>query len=114
LVIAGHEIETPALLALLEETERSNNGAEITSFELITAAGFLAFARTPADVSLIEVGMGGRFDATNVIPAPLASVITVISRDHVKFLGSNLDGIAREKAGIIKGRMPRHHRPTNQ
>ena len=106
LVIAGHEIETPALLSLLEETERSNNGAETTSFELITAAGFLAFARAPADVSLIEVGMGGRFDATNVIPTPLASIITVISRDHVKFLGSTLDGIAREKAGIIKDGCP--------
>lgn len=106
LVIAGQEIETPALLSLLEETERVNNGAETTSFELITAAGFMAFARQSADVSLIEVGMGGRFDATNVIPAPLASIITVISRDHVKFLGSNLDGIAREKAGIIKDGRP--------
>ncbi len=106
LVIAGDEIETPALLAYLEEAERINNGAETTSFELITAAGFLAFAHTEADISLIEVGMGGRFDATNVIPAPLASIITVISRDHVKFLGTTLDGIAREKAGIIKEKCP--------
>lgn len=106
LIVSGREIETPALLALLENVEHINNGAETTSFELITAAGFLAFANAPADVSLIEVGMGGRFDATNVIPAPLASIITVISRDHVKFLGSTLDGIAREKAGIIKDGCP--------
>jgi dihydrofolate synthase/folylpolyglutamate synthase len=106
LVIANAEISTPDLIELIEEVEHKNAGAETTSFELITAAGFLAFARTAADLCLIEVGMGGTFDATNVIPAPLASIITVISRDHVKFLGDALDGIAREKAGIIKSNSP--------
>lgn len=106
IVISDHEISTPDLIALIEEVEAINAGQETTSFEIITAAGFLAFSRRSADLTLIEVGMGGRYDATNVIPSPLASVITVISRDHVKFLGSALDGIAREKAGIIKPHCP--------
>lgn len=106
IVISGDEISTPALIDLIEEVETVNAGRETTSFEIITAAGFLAFARTPANISLIEVGMGGRYDATNVIPSPLASIITVISRDHVKFLGDKLDGIAHEKAGIIKPNIP--------
>ena len=106
LVIAGQQIATPDLIDLMTEVEEVNNGQETTSFELITAAGFLAFSRKAADVSLIEVGMGGRFDATNVIPAPLASVITVISRDHVQFLGNELSAIAFEKAGIMKAGAP--------
>lgn len=106
IVVAGHEIETSDLIDLIEEVEAKNANAPTTSFEMITAAGFLAFSRKPADFCVIEVGMGGRFDATNVIPAPLASVISVISRDHVKFLGSALCGIALEKAGIMKSGAP--------
>lgn len=106
IILAGQEIPTPDLIAVIEEVEKINNGLETTSFEIITAAGFLAFSRIPADYSLVEVGMGGRFDATNVIPSPLASVITVISRDHIKFLGGTLDAIAYQKAGIIKPNAP--------
>jgi len=106
IVIAGQEISTADLIKLIEEVEDVNSGQETTSFEIITAAGFLAFSRAHADISLIEVGMGGRFDATNVIPSPMASVITVISRDHMKFLGDTMDKIAREKAGIIKQGIP--------
>lgn len=106
IVLGGQEISTSDLIQLIEEVEAANNGQETTSFEIITAAGFLAFSRRPADLCVVEVGMGGRFDATNVIPSPLATTITVISRDHVKFLGSDLNGIAREKAGIIKDGAP--------
>lgn len=106
LVVGSKEIETPDLISIIEEVEAINNGQETTSFEIITAAGFLEFSRKPSDLCIIEVGMGGRFDATNVIPNPLATTITVISRDHVKFLGNELSGIAREKAGIIKKNTP--------
>lgn len=106
IVLSGQEIPTSELIHIIEEVEQINNGQETTSFEIITAAGFLAFSRKQADLCVVEVGMGGRFDATNVIPSPLASVITVISRDHIKFLGGTLDAIAREKAGIIKQNAP--------
>ena len=106
IVLGGREIETPDLINLIEEVEAANDGQETTSFEIITAAGFLAFSRRHADLCVVEVGMGGRFDATNVIPSPLTTTITVISRDHVKFLGNDLAGIAREKAGIIKQNVP--------
>lgn len=106
IVLNGQEISTPDLINLIEEVEAANKGQETTSFEIITAAGFLVFSRRPADLCVVEVGMGGRFDATNVIPSPLATTITVISRDHVKFLGTDLAGIAREKAGIIKQNIP--------
>ena len=75
-------------------------------FEIKTAAGFLLFSRHPADVLLLEVGLGGRLDATNVIERPLASVITPVSLDHVEFLGDTLEKIAAEKAGIIKRGVP--------
>lgn len=106
IVLNGQEIATPDLIQIIEEVEAANKGQETTSFEIITAAGFLAFSRKPADLCIVEVGMGGRFDATNVIANPLATTITVISRDHVKFLGNELSGIAREKAGIIKQNVP--------
>jgi dihydrofolate synthase/folylpolyglutamate synthase len=106
LVVSGVEISTSDILALFEEVETLNAGQETTAFELITAAGFLAFSRSPADVTLVEVGMGGRFDATNVIPHPLMSIITVISKDHTKFLGHDLKQIAFEKGGIIKEKTP--------
>ncbi|MEK7802298.1 MAG: Mur ligase family protein, partial [Pseudomonadota bacterium] len=105
-VVAGRELENQQLLQLIEEVEDINAGRPTTSFEIMTAAGFLAFTRTPADLTLLEVGMGGRFDATNVIKETLATIITVISRDHTKFLGTELSAIALEKAGIIKENCP--------
>jgi dihydrofolate synthase/folylpolyglutamate synthase len=90
----------------MEDCERANGGAPITVFEITTAAGMLLFSRNPADVLVLEVGLGGRLDATNVIEAPLASVITRVSIDHTDFLGPELAGIAAEKAGIIKRKAP--------
>jgi len=88
------------------ECERANNGEPITLFEIETAAAFVLFAQNPADVLLLEVGLGGRLDATNVIDKPLASVITPVGMDHVEFLGDTLIKIAGEKAGIIKSGVP--------
>jgi dihydrofolate synthase/folylpolyglutamate synthase len=90
------------IAAAILEAERVNAGAPITFFELLTVAAFLLFAEHPADVTLLEVGLGGRLDATNVIPPPLAAIVTTISFDHEHFLGNTLAGIAGEKAGIIK------------
>jgi dihydrofolate synthase / folylpolyglutamate synthase len=100
--LAGVLIDEDALLALLEECERANGGEPITFFEITTAAAFLAFARTPADVVLLETGLGGRLDATNVIARPAATAITPISLDHQAFLGDTIAAIAGEKAGILK------------
>jgi dihydrofolate synthase/folylpolyglutamate synthase len=94
------------LYAALEHCERANAGAPITIFEIETAAAFLLFAQHPADVVLLEVGLGGRLDATNVIEAPLATVIAPVSMDHTEFLGDTLTAIAREKAAIIKRGVP--------
>ena len=94
------------LQAALEHCEAANAGAPITVFESKTAAAFCLFADNPADVVLLEVGLGGRLDTTNVIEMPLASVITPISMDHVEFLGPTLASIAGEKAGIIKPGAP--------
>jgi dihydrofolate synthase/folylpolyglutamate synthase len=104
--LAGKLIEEDALLALLDEVERVNAGAPVTFFEITTAMAFLAFARTPADVALIETGLGGRFDATNVIARPAVTAITPISLDHQHFLGDTLAKIAFEKAGILKPGAP--------
>ena len=90
------------LAAVLAECERVNAGAPITVFEITTAAGLLLFARHAADVLLMEVGLGGRLDATNVVDRPLATVITPVSFDHAEFLGSSIGEIAAEKAGILK------------
>jgi dihydrofolate synthase/folylpolyglutamate synthase len=90
----------------LEHCERVNAGAPITIFEIETAAAFCLFAEHPADVVLLEVGLGGRLDATNVIDAPLATVIAPVSMDHTEYLGDTLMKIAREKAGIIKRGVP--------
>lgn len=90
----------------LDHCERVNGGEPITIFEIETAAAFHLFAEHPADVVLLEVGLGGRLDATNVIEAPLASVITSIGMDHIEFLGDTLAKIATEKAGIIKRGVP--------
>src|SRR4029077_14334070 len=92
--------------AVLEHCEATNAGAPITIFEAETAAAFCLFAPHPADVVLLEVGLGGRLDSTNVIEAPLARVIAPISMDHMEFLGDNLTSIAGEKAAIIKRNVP--------
>jgi dihydrofolate synthase/folylpolyglutamate synthase len=90
----------------LERCERANAGAPITVFEIKTAAAFCVFAQNPADALLLEVGLGGRLDATNTIEKPLASVITPVSMDHTEFLGTTLNSIAGEKAAIIKRGVP--------
>ncbi len=104
--LAGKLIGEEHLTALLEECERANEGKPITFFEITTAAAFLAFARQPADIVLLEVGLGGRFDATNVIPHPAATIITPVSLDHQHFLGDTVAAIAFEKAGILKKGAP--------
>jgi dihydrofolate synthase / folylpolyglutamate synthase len=104
--LAGKLIDEDRLVALLEECERANRGAPITYFEITTAAAFLAFARTPADIVLLETGLGGRLDATNVIRHPAATAITPISLDHQGFLGDTIAAIAGEKAGILKTGTP--------
>ncbi|OYX67487.1 MAG: bifunctional folylpolyglutamate synthase/dihydrofolate synthase [Rhizobiales bacterium 32-66-11] len=104
--LAGALVEDAALSQALDQVEAANAGAPITLFEITTAAAFVLFAQVPADVLLLEVGLGGRLDATNVVDAPLASVITPLSIDHVDFLGPTLELIAAEKAGIIKRRVP--------
>ena len=104
--LAGELIDDATFSVILEECEAANAGAPITLFEITTAAAFVAFSRVPADVLLLEVGLGGRFDATNVIDRPLASVITPVSIDHVAFLGDTIEKIAFEKAGIIKPGVP--------
>jgi dihydrofolate synthase / folylpolyglutamate synthase len=102
----GALVSDAELAETLVECERINDGAPITVFEITTAVGFMLFARNPADVLLLEVGLGGRFDATNVIDQPLASVITSISFDHVEHLGDSITKIAAEKAGILKAGAP--------
>ena len=104
--VAGELIAESALSALLEECERANDGAPITFFEITTAAAFLAYSRTPADYLILEVGLGGRLDATNVIATPAVSVITTIDYDHQQYLGDTLTAIAHEKAGILKRGCP--------
>ena len=102
----GHLVSDDELAAALQECERANAGAPITVFEITTAAGISIFAQHPADVLLLEVGLGGRLDATNVIDKPLASIITRVSVDHTDFLGDSLEKIAAEKAGILKRGVP--------
>ncbi|MCX2724793.1 bifunctional folylpolyglutamate synthase/dihydrofolate synthase [Roseibium salinum] len=102
----GKFVSDPLLYDALHRCEEANCGEEITFFEITTAAAFLLFAENPADVLLLEVGLGGRLDATNVIDRPLACVITAISLDHEKFLGEDVAAIAAEKAGIIKWETP--------
>jgi len=104
--VAGELVSNTALADALEEVEHVNAGAPITVFEVITAVAFLLFARVPTDLCVLEVGLGGRFDATNVIGAPAACAITSVSVDHREFLGDTLDKIAFEKAGILKPGVP--------
>ena len=102
----GRIIEDADLVDALALCERVNDGQSISLFEITTAAAFVAFTRHPADVLLLEVGLGGRFDATNVVPRPIASVITPVSMDHPEFLGTTVERIAFEKAGILKRGVP--------
>jgi dihydrofolate synthase/folylpolyglutamate synthase len=104
--LAGRLIDEDALVALLERCEAANDGAPITFFEITTAAAFLAMAETPADFALLEVGLGGRLDATNVIDRPRLCAITPVSLDHQQYLGDTLAEIAAEKAGILKPQVP--------
>ena len=102
----GQLVGDGELTEALAECEVKNGSAPITVFEIETAAGLLLFSRHPADVLLLEVGLGGRLDATNVVERPIASVITKLSLDHRDFLGDSLEGIAAEKAGILKREVP--------
>lgn len=104
--VAGELISEPDLTAILDECYAANGGETITYFEITTCAALLAFARTPADFTLLEVGLGGRLDATNIPDAPKLTVITPVSIDHEQFLGDTLAKIAFEKAGIIKRSVP--------
>lgn len=104
--LAGTLISEGQLADLLARVESANAGEPITFFEITTAAALLAFSETPADLCLVEVGLGGRFDATNVIERPAVSVIAPVALDHCEFLGDTVDKIAGEKAGIIKSGVP--------
>jgi dihydrofolate synthase/folylpolyglutamate synthase len=104
--VAGELVSDEALSDVLAEIEQVNAGQAITVFEALVAAGYVLFARTPARLCVVEVGLGGRFDATNVVPVPACCAITSISLDHQDFLGSDLGRIAWEKAGIMKPGRP--------
>ncbi len=104
--LAGTLVSDADLTAALEEAEHANAGEPITVFEITTAAALLLFSRVPADVMVLEVGLGGRLDATNVVDRPVATAITSLSMDHMDFLGDTLGAIAGEKAGIIKHGVP--------
>ncbi|MFQ1701077.1 bifunctional folylpolyglutamate synthase/dihydrofolate synthase [Loktanella agnita] len=103
---AGELITEDALSAVLDRCYQANGGAQITYFEITTAAALLAFAETPADYTLLEVGLGGRLDATNVVAEPALTIITPVDLDHQQYLGETLPEIAGEKAGIIKRGAP--------
>lgn len=102
ILLAGAEISDGALAAVLLEAEAANDGEEITFFEITTCAALLAYARTPAEVLVLETGLGGRLDTTNVVARPMLCAITPVSLDHQDFLGNDLASIAAEKAGILK------------
>lgn len=104
--LAGTLVSSARLNAALEHCETVNAGRPITYFEITTAAAIYLFAEEPGDYLLLEVGLGGRFDATNVVDNPLGTIITPVSLDHVEFLGDTIDAIAREKAGILKKGAP--------
>ena len=104
--LAGELIDEAALSAVLDECYRANGGEPITYFEITTCAALLAFSRVPADYVLLEVGLGGRLDATNVVERPALCVITPVSLDHQQYLGETLREIAGEKAGILKRGVP--------
>ena len=99
-------IDNENLIELLEECEFYNKNNPITFFEITTAAAYLCFSRKKADILLLETGLGGRFDATNVISDKICSVLTPISMDHMTFLGTSIKSITREKVGIFKKNTP--------
>jgi|TARA_Y100000294_G_scaffold168427_1_gene178615 dihydrofolate synthase/folylpolyglutamate synthase len=100
--VAGQVIDDESLSEILEVCEEANKGRPITFFEITTVAAFLAFSRTPADLVLLETGLGGRFDATNTIREAALTIIMPVSMDHQQYLGDTLTEIAAEKAGILK------------
>jgi dihydrofolate synthase/folylpolyglutamate synthase len=104
--IAGELIGEDELVATLEEVERVNAGRPITYFEITNTAMFLAFSRHPADALVLEVGLGGKYDATNVIPRPAMTIVQPVGLDHQDFFGTDIRNIAAEKAGIIKSGVP--------
>ena len=104
--LAGKLVDDERLAEAFDRCERVNGGQAITVFEITTAAALLLFSETPADYLLLEVGLGGRYDATNVIDRPVAAIISSISIDHVEFLGPTVEKIAYEKAGILKRGAP--------
>jgi dihydrofolate synthase/folylpolyglutamate synthase len=104
--LAGTLIGEERLSTILEECEDANGASPITFFEITTAAAFLEFSRLPADYVLLETGLGGRLDATNVVKRPAATAITAIDYDHQQYLGETLTEIAREKAGIMRKGVP--------
>ena len=104
--IAGTLLTEDEMARLIDQAEAANAGEPISFFEMTTAIALLAFAQTPADLCLIEVGLGGRFDATNVFDAPAVTVITPVDYDHLELLGPDLDKIAWEKAGIMRPGSP--------
>lgn len=104
--LAGSLISEEHLTEVLDECYTANGGEQITYFEITTCAGILAMARTPADYTLLETGLGGRLDATNVVAQPAMTILTPISMDHEQFLGNTIGKIAGEKAGIIKRGVP--------
>jgi len=106
ITLAGNLITETALVEVLLECEATNRDKPISLFEITTSAAFLAFSRTPADYLLLEVGLGGRLDATNVVACPALTVITPVAMDHERYLGHDLATIAGEKAGILKPGIP--------
>src|SRR3954447_26751344 len=102
----GRFVDEHRLVQALRRCEAVNGGRPITMFEITTAAALLIFAEEPADVLLLEVGLGGRLDATNVVNAPAAAVVTAIGRDHADYLGDTVAAVAAEKAGIFKPGCP--------
>ena len=104
--LAGRLIEDDALAALLDRVEAANAGEPITFFEITGAAALAAFVEAPADLCIVEVGLGGRYDATNVVETTAVSVIAPVDMDHREFLGDSLGGIATEKAGILRPDVP--------
>ena len=106
IVLNGRPVGDAALVEILEAADRANGGAPITFFEITTAAAFKAFAETPADLLLLETGLGGRLDATNVVERPAATGIVSIGLDHQGYLGDTVEAVAAEKAGILRSGVP--------
>ena len=112
--LAGRLIDEEALQALLSDCETVNEGRPITFFEITTCAAFKAFSETPGDLLLLETGLGGRLDSTNVVDHPAATIVTPVSMDHIQFLGDSLAAIAGEKAAIQKSGTPSVIGPQDQ